>query len=96
MPRKRHVGNVDRAAVYRYIGGNIRRVRQEQRYSQDALGARLNPPVTHAAISSIEAGISAPDVSYLMQIGIALGVTIAEFLGPDLYVVGLREKETSV
>ena len=78
---------INRDAVYRYIGNRIRTARLEKRYLQAQLGKLLR--VTHVAISDIERGRTKPDVAVLMEIGFALEVTLEQFLGPELYDVGL-------
>ena len=41
---------------YRSLGATIRRRREALELTQEALGARLNPPMTRASIANIEAG----------------------------------------
>ena len=41
---------------YRELGQRIRTFRSEQRLTQAALGLRLDPPVTRAAIANVENG----------------------------------------
>ncbi len=53
------------------LGKRIKEARVEKRLSQEELGARLNPPRSHAAISDMERGVTrvgAMDVDQLAQI----------------------------
>ncbi len=62
-----------------HIGQNIRRLRQEQGLSQEALAELLN--ITPAAVSKWENGITSPDLSQLVPLTTIFHVTADQLLG---------------
>ncbi len=72
------------------IGKNIRKYRKICGYTQEELALQLN--VTSQAISKWESGSGMPDVSILVPLAKALGVTLDTLFGADLE--GKRERIT--
>lgn len=62
----------------KYVGKNIRRLRQQQGWSQSEVASRLN--ISVPAFSKIETGITDINVSRLNQIAQLFGTTTAAIL----------------
>ena len=65
---------------YRELGQRIRTFRTEQRLTQAALGLRLDPPVTRAAIANVENGKQRVLARTLVQLAQILRIKIDELL----------------
>lgn len=61
-------------------GDKIRDARKRKRLSAEALGEKLNPPVTYAAIYAWEKGKNEPSVTYLVQLCDILGTDFSDFV----------------
>ena len=70
------------------IGQNIRRFRKVCGYTQEELALQLN--VTSQAISRWESGAGMPDVSLLVPLSKALGVTLDTLFGEEQEGAGER------
>lgn len=71
---------VDGRRVEEYIGERIADRRRAAGMSQTELGRRLSKPVTHAAVSQMEAGQTRIPVGTLYEVADALGVEPWELL----------------
>jgi transcriptional regulator with XRE-family HTH domain len=65
----------------KYIGKNIRRLRQKKGWSQSQVAAQLN--ISVPAFSKIETGITDINISRLTQIAALFGITAAAILQED-------------
>jgi len=65
----------------KYIGKNIRRLRQKKGWSQSQVAAQLN--ISVPAFSKIETGITDINISRLTQIATLFGITAAGILQDD-------------
>jgi transcriptional regulator with XRE-family HTH domain len=65
----------------KYIGKNIRRLRQKKGWSQSQVAAQLN--ISVPAFSKIETGITDINISRLTQIANLFGITAAGILQED-------------
>jgi transcriptional regulator with XRE-family HTH domain len=63
-----------RSDYARDLGRHIRAAREDRGMSQRELARRLHPPVSHAAVSDLEHGITELGVERLRQIALAVGV----------------------
>ena len=72
----------DSGAFYAALGRRIQAQRRG-RLTQEQLAARLDPPLTRAAIANIEAGKQGVLVYTLVQIATHLGVLAADLLPSD-------------
>ncbi len=63
---------------YRTLGATIRRRRDELDLTQEALGERLNPPMTRASIANIEAGKQRVLAHTLVDLASALTMKLDE------------------
>ena len=64
------------------VGENIRRERQKQHYSQNALAKKAG--IAQATLNAIEASTKNPSVDTVILLASALDVTAAELLGEAL------------
>ena len=65
----------------KYIGKNIRRLRQKKGWSQSQVAAQLN--ISVPAFSKIETGITDINISRLTQIATLFGIKAASILQDD-------------
>ena len=68
------------------IGYVIRKTRKSLGVSAAALGSRLEPPVTHAAVCAWETGKSEPNINYISQISDILSVDFSGFVGAKEFI----------
>jgi transcriptional regulator with XRE-family HTH domain len=66
------------------VGQNVKRIREEQRYTQTEIARRCG--VTPAAISGLEHGDFAPSTPLLVKLARALDVSVEELLAPVHHV----------
>jgi putative transcriptional regulator len=66
------------------VGQNVKRIREEQRYTQTEIARRCG--VTPAAISGLEHGDFTPSTPLLVKLARALGVSVEELLAPVHHV----------
>ena len=66
--------------VYPQIGRRIQQLRVGRQFTQEQLGARLQPPVTRASIANIESGKQRLLVHTLLQLAHLLEVSVEELL----------------
>lgn len=65
------------------LGKRIRAAREDKKLSQEELGARLNPPRSHAAISDMERGVTRVGHTDIVQLAVILDNPVAYFFGED-------------
>lgn len=70
----RSTGTMARSDYARDLGRRIRAAREDRGITQRELARRLHPPVSHAAVSDLEHGITDLGVERLRQIALAVGV----------------------
>ena len=66
--------------IYPQIGQRIQQLRVGREFTQEQLGARLQPPVTRASIANIESGKQRLLVHTLLQLTHLLEVAVEELL----------------
>jgi transcriptional regulator with XRE-family HTH domain len=66
------------------VGQNVKRIREEQRYTQTEIARRCG--VTPAAISGLEHGDFTPSTPLLVKLARALDVSVEELLAPVHHV----------
>jgi putative transcriptional regulator len=66
------------------VGQNVKRIREEQRYTQTEIARRCR--VTPAAISGLEHGDFTPSTPLLVNLARALDVSVEELLAPVHHV----------
>ena len=66
--------------IYPLIGMRIQQLRARGQFTQEQLGARLDPPVTRASIANIETGKQRLLVHTLLQVAHTLDVPAEELL----------------
>ena len=66
--------------IYPLIGMRIQQLRARRQFTQEQLGARLQPPVTRASIANIETGKQRLLVHTLLQVAHTLDVPVEELL----------------
>src|SRR5215208_2978270 len=60
------------------VGQNVKRLREEQRYTQTEIARRCG--VTPAAISGLEHGVFTPSATLLVNLARVLGVSVEELI----------------
>lgn len=73
------------------LGGLVRKARREAGLSQTALGMRLDPPISYAAISDIERGQTNITAWHVHQIAAATGWPLWRFMANPFDVVDHEE-----
>jgi transcriptional regulator with XRE-family HTH domain len=76
---------VQRGETSEVVGGNVRRLRNDQNLGLRALAVRLEkirPSLRHSSIDAIERGTRRVDVDDLMALAVVLGVPPATLLMP--------------
>ena len=77
------VMNASLEEIYPLLGRRIQQRRAERQFTQEQLGARLDPPVTRASIANIESGKQRLLVHTLVQVARLLEVAVEDLLpGP--------------
>ena len=66
--------------IYPQLGRRIRQLRVGRQFTQEQLGARLEPPVTRASIANIESGKQRLLVHTLLQLAHLFEVSVEELL----------------
>ncbi len=66
--------------IYPQLGRRIQQLRVGREFTQEQLGARLQPPVTRASIANIESGKQRLLVHTLLQLAHLLAVSVEELL----------------
>ena len=67
-------------AIYPLLGRRIQQRRTERQFTQEQLGARLDPPVTRASIANIEGGKQRLLVHTLLQVARLFEVSVEDLL----------------
>ena len=67
-------------AIYPQLGRRIQQLRVGRQFTQEQLGARLQPPVTRASIANIESGKQRLLVHTLLQVAHLLEVSVEDLL----------------
>ena len=66
--------------IYPQLGRRIRQLRVGRQFTQEQLGARLEPPVTRASIANLESGKQRLLVHTLLQVAHLFEVSVEELL----------------
>lgn len=83
----------------RQVGHQIRLARQAKGLGQRAFGSLMTPPISHAAVSYLENGVTHLDIDDLERIATLLDVSLLDLIGVDYsrrHVWGPPNRETDL